>query len=140
MIIGAYAMGIHQGFVYIRTEYPLAVENLRIALRQAEAAGLLGRDILGSGFDFILTIRLGAGAFVCGEETALIASIEGRIGEPRPRPPFPAEAGLWGKPTNINNVESWASVPIIIEKGASWYASLGTAKSKGTMIFSVVGK
>ena len=140
MIIGAYAMGIHQGFVYIRTEYPLAVENLRIALRQAEAAGLIGKDILGSGFDFILTIRLGAGAFVCGEETALMASIEGRIGEPRPRPPFPAEEGLWGKPTNINNVETWANIPFIINQGGQEFANIGTEKSKGTKIFSVVGK
>lgn len=140
MIIGAYGMGIHQGFVYIRSEYPLAVENLRIALRQAEAAGLLGRDILGSGFDFVLSIRLGAGAFVCGEETALMASIEGRIGEPRPRPPFPAESGLWGKPTNINNVETWANIPIIINRGGQEFAKIGTEKSKGTKIFSVVGK
>jgi NADH-quinone oxidoreductase subunit F len=140
MIIGAYAMGVHQGFIYIRAEYPLAVENLRIALRQAEAAGLLGRDILGTGFDFSLGVRLGAGAFVCGEETALMASIEGRIGEPHPRPPYPAEAGLWGKPTNINNVKTWAAVPIIIGRGADWYAKIGTEKSKGTLIFSVVGK
>ena len=111
MIIGAYAIGVRQGYVYIRSEYPLAVENLKLALRQAEQAGLLGKNLLGSGFDFSLSIRLGAGAFVCGEETALMASIEGRIGEPRPRPPFPAESGLWGKPTNINNVETWANVP-----------------------------
>ncbi|MBI3737836.1 MAG: NADH-quinone oxidoreductase subunit NuoF [Chloroflexi bacterium] len=140
MVIGAYAMGIHQGFVYIRAEYPLAVENLRIAIRQAESAGLLGKDVLGSGFDFSLSVRLGAGAFVCGEETALMASIEGRIGEPHPRPPYPAEAGLWGQPTNINNVKTWAAVPIIINKGADWYAQIGTEKSKGTLIFSVVGK
>ena len=140
MVIGAFAMGIHQGFIYIRAEYPLAVENLRIALRQAEAAGLLGRDILGTGFDFSLGVRLGAGAFVCGEESALMASIEGRIGEPHPRPPYPAEAGLWGKPTNINNVKTWAAVPIIIQRGAAWYAQIGTEKSKGTLIFSVVGK
>jgi len=140
MVIGAFGMGIHQGFVYIRAEYPLAVENLRIALRQAEAAGLLGRDILGTGFDFSLSVRLGAGAFVCGEETALMASIEGRIGEPHPRPPYPAEAGLWGKPTNINNVKTWAAVPLIINHGADWYAGIGTEKSKGTLIFSVVGK
>ncbi len=140
MTIGAFAMGIHQGFVYIRAEYPLAVENLRNALRQAEASGLLGRDILGTGFAFSLGIRLGAGAFVCGEETALMASIEGRIGEPHPRPPYPAEAGLWGKPTNINNVKTWAAVPIIIKRGAEWYAQIGTEKSKGTLIFSVVGK
>jgi NADH-quinone oxidoreductase subunit F len=140
MLIGAYAIGAHQGYVYIRNEYPLAVKHLRHAIAQAEEYGLLGKSILGSGFDFTVRIKLGSGAFVCGEETALMASIEGRIGEPRPRPPFPAERGLWGKPTNINNVKSWASVPIIIEKGAAWYASLGTAKSKGTMIFSVVGK
>jgi NADH:ubiquinone oxidoreductase subunit F (NADH-binding)/(2Fe-2S) ferredoxin/Pyruvate/2-oxoacid:ferredoxin oxidoreductase delta subunit len=140
MTIGAYAMGIHQGFVYIRTEYPLALENLRIALDQAEEAGLLGKDILGSGFDFTLAIRLGAGAFVCGEETALIASIEGRIGEPHPRPPYPAEAGLWGKPTNINNVETWANIPFIIGQGGQEFAKIGTEKSKGTKIFSVVGK
>jgi NADH-quinone oxidoreductase subunit F len=140
MLIGAFAMGVHQGFVYIRAEYPLAVENLRIALHQAEAAGLLGRDILGTGFDFSLSVRLGAGAFVCGEETALMASIEGRIGEPHPRPPYPAEAGLWGKPTNINNVKTWAAVPLILKHGAEWYAEIGTEESKGTLIFSVVGK
>ncbi len=140
MTIAAYAMGIHQGFVYIRAEYPLAVENLRIAIRQAEAGGLLGKDILGSGFDFNLGVRLGAGAFVCGEETALMASIEGRIGEPHPRPPYPAEHGLWGKPTNINNVKTLAAVPLIIKHGAAWYAAIGTEKSKGTLIFSVVGK
>ncbi|HWQ03818.1 MAG TPA: NADH-quinone oxidoreductase subunit NuoF [Longilinea sp.] len=140
MLIGAYAMGVHQGFVYIRAEYPLAVKNLRLAIQQAEELGLLGEDILHSGFDFKLSVRLGAGAFVCGEETALIASIEGRIGEPRPRPPYPAESGLWGKPTNINNVKTWAAVPIIIRHGAEWYARIGTEKSKGTLIFSVVGK
>lgn len=140
MIIGAYAIGAHQGFVYIRNEYPLAVKHLRHAIAQAETYGLLGKNILGSGFDFSLKVKLGSGAFVCGEETALMASIEGRVGEPRPRPPFPSEAGLWGKPTNINNVKSWASVPIIIGKGAEWYANIGTPTSKGTMIFSVVGK
>lgn len=140
MIIGAYAIGAHQGYVYIRNEYPLAVKHLRQAIAQAEEYGLLGKNILGSGFDFHVQVKLGSGAFVCGEETALMASIEGRIGEPRPRPPFPAESGLWGKPTNINNVKSWASVPIIIEKGADWYANIGTPTSKGTMIFSVVGK
>jgi NADH:ubiquinone oxidoreductase subunit F (NADH-binding)/(2Fe-2S) ferredoxin/Pyruvate/2-oxoacid:ferredoxin oxidoreductase delta subunit len=139
MIIGAYAMGIHQGYVYIRNEYPLAVKHLRHAIAQAQNYNLLGNDILGSGFDFNVSVRLGSGAFVCGEETALMASIEGRVGEPRPRPPYPAESGLWGKPTNINNVKSWASVPIIIEKGAKWYADIGTQNSKGTMIFSVVG-
>jgi NADH:ubiquinone oxidoreductase subunit F (NADH-binding)/(2Fe-2S) ferredoxin len=140
MIIGAYAMGIHQGYVYIRAEYPLAVENLRQAIVQAEAGGFLGENILGSGFNFSLSIRLGAGAFVCGEETALMASIEGRIGEPRPRPPFPTTCGLWGKPTTINNVETWANIPLIIKNGSSTYASVGTKTSKGTKIFSVVGK
>jgi NADH-quinone oxidoreductase subunit F len=140
MIIGAYAMNVNQGFVYIRAEYPMAVENLKIAIRQAEARGLLGKDILGSGFDFSLSIRLGAGAFVCGEETALMASIEGRIGEPRPRPPYPAVEGLWGKPTNINNVETWANISYIIAHGGIEYSKIGTAKSKGTKIFSVVGK
>jgi NADH:ubiquinone oxidoreductase subunit F (NADH-binding)/(2Fe-2S) ferredoxin len=140
MIIGAYAMGIHHGYVYIRAEYPLAVQNLRSAIEQANHAELLGNDIFGSGFDFELRMRLGAGAFVCGEETALIASIEGRIGEPRSRPPYPAERGLWGSPTNINNVETWANVPLIIKNGADAYAAIGTEGSKGTKIFSVVGK
>lgn len=140
MLIGAFAMGVHQGFVYIRSEYPLAVKNLRLAIQQAEELGLLGEDILHSGFSFKLNVRLGAGAFVCGEETALMASIEGRIGEPRPRPPYPAESGLWGKPTNINNVKTWAAVPIIINHGADWYAKIGTEESKGTLIFSLVGK
>ena len=139
MIIGAYAMGANQGYVYIRNEYPLAVKHLRQAISQAEEVGLLGENILDSGFDFTVKIKLGSGAFVCGEETALIASIEGQIGEPRPRPPYPAEFGLWGKPTNINNVKSWASVSIIIDKGSDWYASIGTETSKGTVIFSVVG-
>lgn len=140
MIIGAYAMGIHQGFVYIRAEYPLAVENLRNAIKQATSVGLLGENILGSGFEFSLHVRLGAGAFVCGEETALMASIEGRVGEPRPRPPYPAESGLWGKPTNINNVETWANIPIILNQGGLAFSATGTEKSKGTKIFSLVGK
>jgi NADH-quinone oxidoreductase subunit F len=140
MIIGAYAMGAAQGFIYIRNEYPLAVKHVRLAIAAARGHGLLGKDILGSGFDFDVEIRLGSGAFVCGEETALMASIEGRIGEPRPRPPFPAQSGLWGKPTNINNVETWANVPQIIQRGAVWFAGLGTAGSGGTKIFSVVGK
>jgi NADH-quinone oxidoreductase subunit F len=140
MVIGAFAMGVKRGFVYIRAEYPLAVDNLNIAVQQAEAAGFLGKDILGTGFNFSLKVRLGAGAFVCGEETALIASIEGRIGEPRPRPPYPAVYGLWGKPTNINNVETWANIPYIILHGANQFAEIGTEKSKGTKIFSVVGK
>lgn len=140
MIIGAYAMAATQGYVYIRNEYPLAVQNLRIALERALEYGLLGKDILGSGFDFDIEIRVGSGAFVCGEETALIASIEGKIGEPRPRPPYPAQSGLWGKPTNINNVKTWANIPLIIRNGSDWFAGVGTEKSKGTMIFSLVGK
>jgi NADH-quinone oxidoreductase subunit F len=140
MIIGARAIGATAGFIYVRSEYPLAVETLGIALAQARRCGLLGRDILGSGFDFDIQLHLGAGAFVCGEETALMASIEGRRGEPRPRPPYPAQRGLWGRPTNINNVKSWASVPLIVANGADWFAAIGTEKSKGTAIFSMVGK
>ena len=139
MIIGAYAIGAQEGYVYIRNEYPLAVENLRIAIAQAEEYGFLGQNILGSGFDLSIHIRPGSGAFVCGEETALMASIEDKIGEPRPRPPYPAVSGLWGKPTNINNVETWANVPIIIGRGGEAYSQIGTDKSKGTKIFSVVG-
>jgi NADH:ubiquinone oxidoreductase subunit F (NADH-binding)/Pyruvate/2-oxoacid:ferredoxin oxidoreductase delta subunit len=140
MIIGAYGIGAHKGFVYVRTEYPLAVEHLGIAIEQARERGLLGGDILGSGFDFDVQITRGAGAFVCGEETALMASIEGRRGMPRPRPPYPAQSGLWGKPTNINNVETWASVPVIVREGGSAYAETGTETGKGTKIFSLVGK
>ncbi|MBN1657039.1 MAG: FAD-dependent oxidoreductase [Anaerolineae bacterium] len=140
MIIGAYAMGATRGFVYIRAEYPLAIKHLEIALAQMHQHGLLGENILGSGFDLEIEIRIGAGAFVCGEETALMASIEGKAGEPRPRPPFPAQSGLWGKPTNINNVKSWANVPLIIDRGAEWFAGIGTEDSKGTMVFSMVGK
>jgi len=140
MIIGGYAIGAHRGFVYIRAEYPLAAKHLEIAISHGREHGLLGQDILGSGFDFDVQIRLGAGAFVCGEETALMASIEGRTGEPRPRPPYPSQEGLWGKPTNINNVKTWSNVPLIIEKGADWYAAIGTESSRGTKIFSVVGK
>jgi NADH-quinone oxidoreductase subunit F len=139
MIIGAYAMGATQAYVYIRNEYPLAVRNLKIALEQAREHGLLGRNILGSGFDLDIEIRVGSGAFVCGEETALMASIEGKIGEPRPRPPYPAQSGLWGKPTNINNVKTLANIPLIVGNGSHWFASTGTEKSKGTMIFSLVG-
>jgi len=139
MIIGAYAMGAAQGFVYIRNEYPLAVENLSIALNQAREHGFLGSSILGSGFDLEIEIRVGSGAFVCGEETALMASIEGKIGEPRPRPPYPTESGLWDRPTSINNVKTWANVPLIIRHGSSWFAGTGTERSKGTMIFSLVG-
>jgi NADH:ubiquinone oxidoreductase subunit F (NADH-binding)/(2Fe-2S) ferredoxin/Pyruvate/2-oxoacid:ferredoxin oxidoreductase delta subunit len=140
MLIGAYAIGVENGFVYIRAEYPLAVQNLRTAIQQAEQVGLLGENILGTGINFWLHVRLGAGAFVCGEETALMASIEGRVGEPRPRPPYPAESGLWGKPTNINNVETWANIPVIIGRGSQAFRLTGTEKSKGTKIFSVVGK
>jgi NADH-quinone oxidoreductase subunit F len=140
MIIGAYAIGAEEGYIYVRDEYPLAVQHVSIAIDQARQLGLLGKNILGTGFNFDLHIAKGAGAFVCGEETALIASIEGRVGEPRQRPPFPAVKGLWGKPTVINNVETWGNVPIIIEKGADWYASIGTNGSKGTKIFSLVGK
>ena len=140
MAIGAYSIGASHGFIYIRHEYPLAVELIRQAVRQAQECGFLGQDILGSGFSFDIQIQLGAGAFVCGEETALIASLEGRVGEPVPRPPFPAQRGLWGKPTNINNVKTWAAVPHIVVNGADWYAQLGTEKSKGTTIFSLVGK
>jgi NADH-quinone oxidoreductase subunit F len=140
LMIGAYAIGSHEGYVYVRQEYPLAVENLGIAIRQAEEYGLLGEDILGSGFDFHLKVHRGAGAFVCGEETALLLSLEGKAGEPRPRPPYPAEKGLWGKPTNINNVETWATIPLIVGNGAQAFASIGTEGSKGTKIFSLVGK
>lgn len=140
MLIGAFAIGSSKGFFYVRSEYPLAVQNVGIALEQARKYGLLGENILGSNFSFDAQINRGAGAFVCGEETALIASIEGKRGEPHQRPPFPAQKGLWGKPTNINNVETWANVPIIINKGADWFAAIGTEKSKGTKIFSLVGK
>ncbi len=140
MIIGAYAIGASEGYIYVRAEYPLACKHLEIAIRQAQDYGFLGDDILGTGLAFDIRIKKGAGAFVCGEESALIASIEGRPGEPVPRPPYPAEKGLWGNPTNINNVKTWASVPYIINKGADWFSSIGTEKSKGTMIFSLVGK
>ena len=140
MVIGAYAIGSHEGYIYVRNEYPLAAQSVERAIRQAEEYGLLGDNIFNSGFDFRIRISQGAGAFVCGEETALLASIEGKIGEPRPRPPFPAERGLWDKPTNINNVKTWANVPVIIARGADWYSKMGTSKSKGTMVFSLVGK
>jgi len=140
LIIGAYAIGANQGYIYIRNEYPLALKRLIIALEQARNYGLLGKDILGSGFDFDIKIVRGAGAFVCGEETALMASVEGRLGEPRPRPPFPTEHGIWSKPTNNNNVETWANVPSIIRRGAQWYSQIGTETSKGTKVFSLVGK
>jgi NADH:ubiquinone oxidoreductase subunit F (NADH-binding)/(2Fe-2S) ferredoxin/Pyruvate/2-oxoacid:ferredoxin oxidoreductase delta subunit len=140
MIIGARSMGATSGFIYVRSEYPLAVESLSIALAQARECGLLGPNILGSGFDFDIQLHLGAGAFVCGEETALMSSIEGRPGEPRPRPPYPAQRGLWGRPTNINNVKTWASIPLIIANGAEWFAAVGTETSTGTAIFSMVGR
>jgi NADH:ubiquinone oxidoreductase subunit F (NADH-binding)/(2Fe-2S) ferredoxin len=140
MIIGAYAIGAGQGFIYVREEYPIAIEHLSIAIKQAEEYGLLGEDILGSGFDFNIRINKGAGAFVCGEETALMISIEGRSGTPKSRPPYPAIEGLWGKPTIINNVETLANVPLIISRGAEAYASVGTGNSKGTKVFSLVGK
>ena len=139
MIIGAYAIGAQEGILYVRDEYPLAIHRLNIAIAQARDFGLLGDRILGSDFSFDLRVIRGGGAFVCGEETALIASMEGRDGRPRFRPPFPAQKGLWGKPTNINNVETWANVPAIILQGADWFTSLGTEKSKGTKIFSLVG-
>jgi NADH-quinone oxidoreductase subunit F len=140
MAIGGVGMGVHQGIVYIRNEYPLAYRRINTAIERAREFGLLGKDILGTGFEFDVKVVRGAGAFICGEETSLIASIEGRLAEPRPRPPFPAQSGLWGKPTNINNVETWANVPVIIDRGAAWFSSIGTELSKGTKIFSVVGK
>jgi NADH:ubiquinone oxidoreductase subunit F (NADH-binding)/(2Fe-2S) ferredoxin len=139
MTIGAYAIGARHGYFYVRAEYPQAVELLGEAIGQALKHGLLGDDILGSGFSFDVRIKVGAGAYVCGEETALISSIEGEAGEPRLRPPFPAQAGLWGKPTNVNNVKTWAAVPAIVLRGADWYASIGNEKSKGTMVFSLAG-
>ncbi len=140
MAIAAYAIGSNQGYVYVRAEYPIAVKRLQKAIEQAKEYGLLGKNIFGTGFDFDLEIRLGAGAFVCGEETALMTSIEGKRGEPRPRPPFPAVKGLFGKPTILNNVETYANVPQIILNGADWFASMGTERSKGTKVFALGGK
>jgi NADH-quinone oxidoreductase subunit F len=140
MLIGAYAIGAESGYIYVREEYPIAIEHLTIALGQMNEIGLLGENILGSAFSFNITLKKGAGAFVCGEETALMASIEGKRGMPRARPPFPAQEGLDGKPTNINNVETWANIPLIINNGAEWYSQVGTANSKGTKIFSLAGK
>jgi NADH:ubiquinone oxidoreductase subunit F (NADH-binding)/(2Fe-2S) ferredoxin len=140
MIIGGFAIGAHQGFVYCRAEYPMAIERIERAIEQCHQWGLLGKNILGSGFDFDLEIRLGAGAFVCGEETALIHSIEGERGQPRVRPPYPTEHGLWGKPTVINNVETFANVPAVINYGADWFARIGTVKSGGTKVFALAGK
>jgi len=140
MIIGAYAIGASKGYFYIRAEYPLAIERIEKAIQQCRERGILGTGILGSSFDFDLEIRLGAGAFVCGEETALIASIEGKRGYPSPRPPFPSIKGLWGKPTCINNVETLANIPVVFLKGADWFAGIGTESSKGTKVFAVTGK
>jgi NADH-quinone oxidoreductase subunit F len=140
LIIGAYAIGSHQGFVYVRQEYPLAVENLNIALKQAQDYGLLGSNILGSGFDFDVIVHQGAGAFVSGESSALMTALEGRVGEPRPKYIRTAVSGIWERPSNLNNVETWATVPLIINKGADWFRSIGTEGSKGTKIFSLVGK
>ncbi len=140
MIIAGYCIGARQGYIYVRAEYPIAVDRLEIAISQARQMGLIGENILRTGFDFFLDIRLGAGAFVCGEETALIQSTMGLRGEPRPRPPFPAEAGLWEMPTLNNNVETYANIPLILEKGADWYASLGTEDSKGTKVFALAGQ
>ncbi len=139
MIIASYAIGAHEGYVYVRSEYPLAVSTITHAVEEAEQCGLLGDNIFGSGHSFHLQVRRGAGAFVCGEETALIASIEGHSGEPRARPPFPAEKGLWGKPTVINNVKTWASIGPIASRGAAWYAARGTERNRGTTVFSLVG-
>ncbi len=140
MAIGAYVIGAAHGYIYVRGEYPLAISNLSIAIKQSRRLGLLGEDILGSGFGFDVKIVRGAGAFVCGEETALIASMQGDIGSPQQRPPYPAQAGLWGKPTNINNVETWSNVPAIIHHGGEQFAGIGTERSKGTKVFSLVGK
>lgn len=140
MALGAFAVGAHRGFVYVRAEYPLAIKRLENAIRQCREANLLGKNILGSGFDFDLEVRLGAGAYVCGEETALMFSIEGKRGQPRLRPPYPTQSGLWGHPTVINNVETWANVPVIIRHGADWFARIGTEKSKGTKVFALAGK
>ncbi|NCD09887.1 MAG: NADH-quinone oxidoreductase subunit NuoF, partial [Negativicutes bacterium] len=140
MAICGYAIGADEGYIYVRAEYPLAIKRLRVAIEQAEAMGLLGENIFNSGFNFQIHIKEGAGAFVCGEETALMASIEGKRGMPRPRPPFPAVSGLWGKPTNINNVETLANVPLILVNGGDWYAGFGTEKSKGTKVFALTGK
>jgi NADH-quinone oxidoreductase subunit F len=140
MVIGAYTIGANQGYIYCRAEYPLALVRLRLALQQMEEYGFIGNNILGSGFNFHIKIKEGAGAFVCGEETALMASIEGKRGMPRARPPFPAISGLWGKPTNINNVETWANAALILQRGSDWYAQYGSEKSKGTKTFALVGK
>jgi bidirectional [NiFe] hydrogenase diaphorase subunit len=140
MAIAAYAVGADQGYLYVRAEYPLAISRLQIAIKQAKQLGLLGAGIFETPFNFNVDIRIGAGAFVCGEETALMASVEGKRGTPRPRPPFPAESGLWGCPTLINNVETFANISAIINRGGAWYAGIGTEKSKGTKVFALTGK
>lgn len=140
MIIAGYAVGANRGFIYVRAEYPLAVKRLGIAIREARKMGLLGNQICNTKFSFDLEVRIGGGAFVCGEETALIASIEGRRGTPRPRPPYPAQSGLWDMPTLINNVETYACIPLILRKGGDWFANIGTKKSKGTKVFALTGK
>ena len=137
MAIAGYAIGSNQGYIYVRAEYPIAVQRLNIAIGQAREYGLLGKNIFDTDFSFDLEIRLGAGAFVCGEETALMTSIEGHRGEPRTRPPFPAVKGLWERPTILNNVETYANIPVILLKGADWFSSIGTEKSKGTKVFAV---
>ena len=139
MIIAGYAIGANQGYIYVRAEYPIAVERFKIAINQAREYGLLGKNIFGSKFDFDVDIRLGAGAFVCGEETALLESIEGKRGQPRLKPPYPANSGLWGKPTLINNVETFANITKIILNGAEWYSNIGTETSKGTKVFALGG-
>ena len=140
MIIGAYAIGAREGYIYVRYEYPLAVKNLTIALEQAREPGPARQNILGTGFDFDMYVTRGGGAFVCGESTALMASLEGKTGEPRAKYIHTVEKGLWNGPSNLNNVETWANVPLIINRGAAWHASIGTERSKGTKIFSLVGK
>jgi NADH-quinone oxidoreductase subunit F len=139
-MIGAYAIGSKEGYVYVRQEYPLAVENLAVAIQQAEEYGFVGKDILGSGFDFDIIVHKGAGAFVCGESSALMTALEGRAGEPRPKYIHTAVKGVWDNPSVLNNVETWANVPLIINKGADWFTQIGTERSKGTKIFSLVGK
>ena len=140
MAIAGYAIGSDQGYIYVRAEYPIAVQRLTIAINQAREYGLLGKNIFGTDFSFDIELRLGSGAFVCGEETALMTSIEGHRGEPRPRPPFPAVKGLFGQPTILNNVETWANIPVIINKGSDWFAKIGTADSHGTKVFALTGK
>ena len=140
LTIAGYAIGAQEGYIYARAEYPLAVKRFRTALEQASEKGFLGKNILGSSFNFTIHMKEGAGAFVCGEETALMASIEGKRGMPRPRPPFPAQSGLDGKPSNINNVKTLATIPVIIDKGADWFTKIGTEKSTGTAVFALTGK